>query len=324
MFLNFFVPVLLAVSSAVTPVSSLPTPQSSSPPSTSPQGSCDNSTVLNVTSLNDTATRFPELAVLASGNQAFLSAVNSSSNPNLLQDLATNGHHPDYLFLGCSDSRVSEGTIFSAQPGTLFSQRNFGNQFQLTDNNAASVLSYGVQTLGVGHVIVMGHYGCGGVMAAMSPWPNTDNDTMGCSVQSWIDPIRAVFANSSRQEIVSFRAANENNSTATPLGIDDPAFRALVEENVKNSVTNVVNSPQMAQHWGDYAAQNNGSSTAYRRDNGSVPLNPVYVHGFVYDIATGEISDLGVSTGPNGPTSEAPPPNAVKRAVDDLARGHVH
>jgi hypothetical protein len=81
------------------------------------------------------------------------------------------------------------------------------------------------------------------------------------------------------QEIVSFREANENNSTATPLGIDDPAFRALVEENVKNSVTNVVNSPQMAQHWGDYAAQNNGSSTAYRRDNGSVPLNPVYVHG---------------------------------------------
>ena len=145
------------------------------------------------------------------------------------------------------------------------------------------------------------------------------------------------------QEIVSFRQANQNNSTAPPLTLDDPAFRALVEENVKNSVTNIVSSPEMAQHWGDYAAQNNGSSTSYRRDNSSAPLEPVYVHGeltlslgflseidflfptgFVYDIATGVISDLGVSTGPNGLTSQAAPQNAVKRAVDELVRGHVH
>lgn len=121
---------------------------------------------------------------------------------------------------------------------------------------------------------------------------------------------------------------------------DDPAFRALVEENVKSSVMNVVNSPQMAQHWEAYAAQTNGSSTPYRRDNNSTSLKPVYVHGeptvfllpidltsppgFVYDIATGEISDLGVSTGPNGPASQAAPDNVVKRAADALARGHVH
>lgn len=97
-----------------------------------------------------------------------------------------------------SDSRVSEGTIFSAAPGTLFSHRNIANQFQLTDNNAISVLSYGVQSLGVGHIIVMGHYGCGGVLAAMSPWPNTDNDAMGSSVQNWINPIRQVFTTSNR------------------------------------------------------------------------------------------------------------------------------
>lgn len=225
---KFFVPVLLVVFSVVTPASSLPTPSFR----VFARDSCDNSTLPTLSdnstlpassdsstlpTLNDTATRFPDLALLASGNQAFRLAVANSSNPDLLKDLATNGQQPEYLFLGCrfvkilhllsflthpsefySDSRVSEGTIFSAPPDTLFSQRNIANQFQLTDNNAVSVLSYGVQSLNVGHVIVMGHYGCSGVLAAMSPWPNTDNDTMACSVQSWVDPIRQTLANSSR------------------------------------------------------------------------------------------------------------------------------
>jgi hypothetical protein len=97
-----------------------------------------------------------------------------------------------------SDSRVSEGTIFSAPPGALFTQRNIANQFQPIDNNAISVLSYGVQFLGVGHIIVMGHYGCGGVQAAMMPRPNTTDDFSGSSVQDWINPIRHTYLNSSR------------------------------------------------------------------------------------------------------------------------------
>ena len=97
-----------------------------------------------------------------------------------------------------SDSRVSEGTIFSAPPGALFTQRNIANQFQPIDNNAISVLSYGVQFLGVGHIIVMGHYGCGGVQAAMLPRPNTTDDFSGSSVQDWVNPIRHTYLNSSR------------------------------------------------------------------------------------------------------------------------------
>lgn len=231
MFMKPFVPVLLVASSAVTHVFSLPTSSSNvlardnQEDENSTQGNGNNSTV---TSLNDTATRFPDLAYLAEGNQAFRSAVENSSDPNLLKVLATDGQHPEYLFLGCrfvipsphtplsrqisfsvtdpyvatyvsiSDSRVSEGTIFSAPPGALFSQRNIANQFQPIDNNAISVLSYGVQSLGVGHIIVMGHYGCGGVQAAMLPRPNTTNDYAGSSVQSWINPIRHTFLNSSR------------------------------------------------------------------------------------------------------------------------------
>jgi len=242
-----------------------------------------------------------------------------------LQDLTKNGQHPEYLFLGCSDSRVSEGTIFSAPPGALFTQRNIGNQFQPIDNNAISVLSYGVQSLGVGHIIVMGHYGCGGVAAAMLPRPNTTNDPSLSSVQSWINPIRYTYMNSSRPEIVSFREANKNKTTVDYPKFDDPGFRALVEENVKDSVFNIIVSPPMQQHWSAYLAQNGTTSSTRRRADSGAPLKPVYVHGFVYDISTGYVTDLKISYGPYGTVSQGPPQDAVKRAVDEHAHhGHVH
>jgi carbonic anhydrase len=244
-----------------------------------------------------------------------------------LEDLTKNGQHPEYLFLGCSDSRVSEGTIFSAPPGALFTQRNIANQFQPVDNNAISVLSYGVQSLGVGHIIVMGHYGCGGVQAAMFPKPNTTDDFSRSSVQSWINPIRQTYLNSSRPEIFLHREANKNKTTVDPPKFDDPAFRALVEENVKDSLFNIVISPVMRQHWAAYIAQEQAQTgtppSARRRADTGAPLKPVYVHGFVYDISTGDVIDLGTSFGPHGPTSQAPPKEAVKRAVDQHAHGHA-
>jgi hypothetical protein len=108
MFVKPFVPVLLVVSSAVTSVFSLPAPASNvisrddHKDKNSTQGSGKNSTtVQEVVHLNDTATRFPDLEYLAEGNQYFRSAVKNSSNPDLLKDLAENGQHPEYLFLGC-------------------------------------------------------------------------------------------------------------------------------------------------------------------------------------------------------------------------------
>jgi carbonic anhydrase len=335
MFMKLFVPVLLVASSAVTPVFSLPASFSNvfardnQDDKNSTLGDGNNSTtVQKVMHLNDTATRFPDLEYLAEGNENFRSAVKNSSDPNLLKDLSTDGQHPEYLFLGCSDSRVSEGTIFSAPPGALLAQRNIANQFQPIDNNAISVLSYGVQSLGVGHIIVMGHYGCGGVRAAMLPRPNTTGDFSRSSVQSWINPIRHTFLNSTRPEIISYREANENKTKIDPPALDDPAFRALVEENVKDSVFNIIVSPVMEQHWMAYIAQeqaqNSTTSSTRRRANSGATLKPVYVHGFVYDIETGDVIDLGISFGPNGSTSQAPPQDTVKRAVDQHARGHAH
>lgn len=108
-----------------------------------------------------------------------------SSDPNYFINLAK-GQTPPILWIGCADSRVPANQIIGAQPGEVFVQRNIANMVIHTDMNMLSVLDYAVNALKVKHVIVCGHYGCGGVKAAMQ------NKSIGL-IDNWLRHIKDVY-----------------------------------------------------------------------------------------------------------------------------------
>lgn len=103
---------------------------------------------------------------LINGNREWVREM-LDKNPGFFDNLAR-GQSPTFLWIGCSDSRVPATEITGMQPGSIFVQRNIANMVVHTDVNLLSVVYYAVKVLRVKHIIVCGHYGCGGVLAAMS------------------------------------------------------------------------------------------------------------------------------------------------------------
>lgn len=106
-------------------------------------------------------------------------------DPNFFSDLAET-QSPKYLWIGCSDSRVPATQITNAQPGSIFVQRNIANVVVHTDSNLLSVVNFAIKVLSVEHIIVCGHYGCGGVAAAMT------NEAHGF-LDNWMMHIKDVY-----------------------------------------------------------------------------------------------------------------------------------
>ncbi len=106
-------------------------------------------------------------------------------NPDYFKKLSK-GQSPKFLMIGCSDSRVPVTSLIKAEPGEIFIHRNIANQVNLTDINMLSVLEYSVEHLFIKHIIVVGHYNCGGVAAAV------DGINQGL-IENWVSPVNELY-----------------------------------------------------------------------------------------------------------------------------------
>ncbi|GAB3575425.1 carbonate dehydratase [Spirosoma luteolum] len=143
-------------------------------------------------------------------------------------DVLASGQQPDFLWIGCSDSRVPAESVTGAKPGEIFVHRNIANLVINTDMNLLSVLQYAVEVLKVKHVIVCGHYGCGGVKSAQ-----TAND-LGL-INHWLRSIKDIYA------------VNETELDALPEG--EARTNRLVELSVVQQVKNLAKTGVIQTAW---------------------------------------------------------------------------
>jgi len=179
-------------------------------------------------------------------------AAKLSVDPGFFQRLAGQ-QSPEYLWIGCADSRVPANEIVGLDPGELFVHRNVANLAPPQDANYLSVLQFAVDVLKVRHVMVVGHYGCGGVAAAV------DGRRRGL-VDHWLHPIREIYA----EHRAELEALDEG-----------PRLDRLCELNVIRQVRNVASDVFVQEAWARGQA--------------------VSVHGWIYAIHDGLLTDLGVT-----------------------------
>lgn len=189
---------------------------------------------------------------LLSGNRSWVDK-RLKDDPDFFKTLAK-GQSPEVLWIGCSDSRVPANEVTGTKPGEVFVHRNIANVCVHTDMNMLSVLDYAVNVLKVKHVIVAGHYGCGGVAAALS------NKQFGL-IDNWLRHIKDVYRLHSHE--------------LDRITDHDQKVNRLVELNVMEQAYNLCKTTIIQNAWKE-------------RDDLSV-------HGWIVDISTGLIKDLGIS-----------------------------
>jgi len=183
-------------------------------------------------------------------NKAWAREVNEE-DPEFFKRLSSI-QKPEFLWIGCSDSRVPADKITGTQPGEIFVHRNIANMVVHTDVNLLSVLDYAVNHLGVRHVIVCGHYGCGGVKAAMG------NQDFKPVLNMWLRNIKDVY--------------HIYKDELNAIGDDELRTDRLVELNVKEQVTHLAQTSIIQRAW-----KNN---------------NAPHLHGWVYGLKDGIIKPV--------------------------------
>jgi carbonic anhydrase len=162
------------------------------------------------------------------------------------------GQTPHTLFIGCSDSRVQTNTLTGTEQGEMFVHRNIANQVYSSDLNVLSALEFAVYVLDVKHIIVCGHYGCGGIKAASA------TEAAHGLIDHWLGQIRTIMR------------LHQDELDA----ITDPELRLdrLTELNVLEQVYNLSCAPVIRESW----------------ERGRRPI----IHGVVYDIRTGLLKEV--------------------------------
>jgi carbonic anhydrase len=169
-------------------------------------------------------------------------------------DRLSNLQRPQYLWIGCSDSRVPANIITGLEPGEVFVHRNMANLMHPSDLNLLSVLEYAIEVLEVSHVIVCGHYGCGGIRTAL------DGQRHGV-IDHWLQPIRDV--------------AERNKEALESVPDETRRLNLLCEISTRDQVTRLERTPIMQSAW--------------------ARGKHVRIHGWIYGLKDGLISDLNCS-----------------------------
>lgn len=159
-------------------------------------------------------------------NNASWAADIKQEDPDFFEQLSK-GQEPNILWIGCSDSRVPANQVADLQPGELFVHRNIANVVVHTDLNCLSVVQYAVEVLEVDHIVICGHYGCGGVKAAM------DDQDHGF-IDNWLQHITDV--------------SRLNAEKLSGLSKDE-SLNLMCELNVKEQVINMSSTSIVRQAW---------------------------------------------------------------------------
>lgn len=150
-----------------------------------------------------------------------------ATNSNFFKHLSE-GQSPEILYIGCSDSRVTAEDMTGVQPGQMFVHRNVANLVPNNDNNSAAVIEYAIGHLNVKHVVVCGHYFCGGVKAAMQA------QDLGI-LNPWLRNIRDVY--------------RLHKKELTAIENEDERYNRLVELNVEEQCINVIKTAIFQKHY---------------------------------------------------------------------------
>jgi carbonic anhydrase len=227
------------------------------------------------------------LESLFAGNQRFRESRKSKVAIRSPEHTEETEAAPSFMFLGCSEHRFTPHRIFDAPEGSFFMHNTIANHYEVGDDSAEASLAFAAESIHVHHIIVLGHYGCKGVETAI-----TIPGKASKFIKGWIQPTADLYRRHRRKEIVILRDSRmpqrgKPHGITDPPPSNDPGLRALVEENVKLSVTALKSNAMVSAMYSES-----------RRNPGKT--KDIFVHGFVHDETTGDVIDLGVSFGPPG------------------------